>query len=148
MAEQEALFPIRSLISHILTFLVSFVFVSSSFITSGIYYLEHNYLEKFQIPSTRNPQLATRNPPPLVILSAAQRSRRIWPPHEIRFTRCEILILLPPIEGFGASPERFEENPLPSEFTLNLGVYPEQGRREGRPARKAGYKEGKSTWPS
>jgi len=51
MAEQEALFPIRSLISHILTFFVSFVFVSSSIITSGIYYLEHNYLEKFQIPS-------------------------------------------------------------------------------------------------
>ena len=51
MAEQEALFPIRSLISHILTFLVSFVFVSSSIITSGIYYLEQNYGEKFQIPS-------------------------------------------------------------------------------------------------
>ena len=51
MAEQEALFPIGSLISHILTVLVSFVFVSSSIITSGIYYLEQNYLEKFQIPS-------------------------------------------------------------------------------------------------
>ena len=38
MAEQEALVPIGSLISHILTFLVSFVFVSPSIITSGIYY--------------------------------------------------------------------------------------------------------------
>jgi len=59
MAEQEALFPIRSLISHILTFLVSFVFVSSSIITSGIYYLEHNYLEKFQIPSISEWKLCT-----------------------------------------------------------------------------------------
>ncbi len=34
-----------------LTFLVFFVFVFSSIITSGIYYLERKYDEKFRIPS-------------------------------------------------------------------------------------------------
>ena len=34
-----------------LTFLMFFVFVSSSLITPGIYYLEKNYGEKFRIPS-------------------------------------------------------------------------------------------------
>jgi hypothetical protein len=61
MAEQEALFPIRSLISHILTFLVSFVFVSFSIITSGIYYLELNYREKCQIPSISEWKLHRNN---------------------------------------------------------------------------------------
>jgi hypothetical protein len=31
--------------------------LSFSFITSGIYYLEHNYLEKFQIPSISEPNM-------------------------------------------------------------------------------------------
>jgi hypothetical protein len=31
---------------------------------------------------------------------------------------------LPPIEGFGASPARFEENPLPSEFNLSEAEEP------------------------
>jgi hypothetical protein len=51
MAEQEALFPIRSLISHILTFLVSFVFASFPLLLPGFTLLVLNYLEKFQIPS-------------------------------------------------------------------------------------------------
>ncbi|MHC4603188.1 MAG: hypothetical protein ACYS6W_07645, partial [Planctomycetota bacterium] len=113
-----------------LTFLVSFVFASFPLLLPGFTLLVLNYREKFQIlniyqacPRCVLTCFSAGDPGPL----------SNWA--EMRHT-----ILIAANCRFDASPERVEENPLPSEFTLlvlrsineggSLGVYPEQDRRE------------------